>query len=223
MNKIQAILFDCDGVLLDSERKIKELIHKYMINNYNCDISYDYFYTNTRGMSLKNTVKFLNNNNITITDNFIEYFDELYSEINYTPFTTKIIDIEETLKILNDFPKAVCSNGETFVYKPALKHHGIEHYFDDFFGLDNVEKSKPAPDMFLKAAKSLDIPIENCLIIDDSHFSGIPAGKACNAGAVVGFASDSFVSHQQMLDAGADYVITSLKELPIIINKINNG
>lgn len=218
MAEIKALLFDCDGVLLDSERVIKQEVHEYLNNDENYNLSYEDFYKETRGQSIKATIEYLNNLGVNVGQEFFDYFESLFIE-SYTKITTKIPNVEETLKTLNHLPKAVCSNGLVELYTDTLEHHGIKHYFNEFFGIETTEHLKPAPDMFLQAAESLNTPIENCLIIDDSYLTGVPAGRASNAGVVVGFASDEFVENQMMVDAGADYVIRNLNELPDIVNK----
>tara|TARA_Y100001960_G_C14655877_1_gene818306 strand:+ start:416 stop:1084 length:669 start_codon:yes stop_codon:yes gene_type:complete len=219
--KIQAVLFDCDGVLLESERLLKEQIHKHLIQNYNFTKEYEEFYKDTRGQAFRDTIKYLNQHNIQAGEEFFNYVESLFID-NYKSITEKMANVDEVLFSLKDFPKAVCSNGLVELYADTLEYHGIKHHFNAFFGIETTKELKPSPEMFLQAAMALNTPIENCLIIDDSYLTGVPAGKASRAGAVVGFASDEFVEDYMMTDAGADYVIRSLDELPKIINSINS-
>jgi len=222
MSKIQAILFDCDGVLLESERMIKEEIHEYLLKLENYEISYDTFYKDTRGQSIKDTIKYLNDLSVEVGQEFFDYVEDIFLK-KYKHITVKMDNVDSVLKELSHLPKAVCSNGLVELYADTLEHHGIKQHFNGFFGIETTKNLKPAPDMFLQAAESLKVDIQNCLIIDDSYITGVPGGKASNAGAVVGFASDEFVEDYMMQDAGADYIIRNLAELPVIINNINEG
>lgn len=218
--KIKAVLFDCDGVLLDSERKIKEFVHNWLKNIDNYKLTYNEFYKNTRGMSIKNTIEFLASHNVIVGQEFFDYFEQFFMN-EYKNIAVKMNNLDNMLDQLDYLPKAVCSNGSVISYSETLEHHGIKSHFSGFFGLETTKNMKPAPDMFLQAAKHLNIDIANCLIIDDSYLTGVPAGAACNAGAVVGFA-DEFTEDDIMHKAGADYIIRDLIELPEIINKLNS-
>ena len=58
-----------------------------------------------------------------------------------------------------------------------LKQIGLDNYFDAVSDGNNISKSKPDPEVFLKAADMLGIPYENCMIVEDAD-AGIEAGKA---------------------------------------------
>lgn len=57
-----------------------------------------------------------------------------------------------------------------------LKQIGLDNYFDAVSDGNNIKKSKPDPEVFLKAADMLGIPYENCMIVEDAD-AGIEAGK----------------------------------------------
>ncbi|HAG53163.1 MAG TPA: hypothetical protein DCL21_05185 [Alphaproteobacteria bacterium] len=221
MNKIQALLFDCDGVLLDTERQIKQEVHNWLTKKDNYNITYDEFYIKTRGQSISDTIKYLNSLNVEVSDDFFDFFDKYFIE-NYKNMAVKMNNVDNMLESLANYPKAVCSNGFVSLYTDTLEHHGLKKHFNEFFGIETTKHMKPKPDMFLQAAESLNVDIQNCLIIDDSCHTGVPGGKASQAGAVVGFI-DEYADRQAMHDAGADYIITDLIELPEIIKNINEG
>lgn len=222
MSKIQAVLFDCDGVLLESEIYLKKEIYNWLQENYaEFTKTFEEFYKETRGQAFRDTMIYLNEINIKVGEPFYKVSEKIFFE-KYKEISVKMNNVDEVLEQLSHLPKAVCSNGVVSLYADTLEHHGIKHHFKDFFGLDTTTNLKPAPDMFLEAAKSLNTAIENCLVIDDSYLSGVPAGRASKAGAVVGFASDEFVEDYMMTDAGADFVIRDLIELPEIIKNLNS-
>lgn len=57
-----------------------------------------------------------------------------------------------------------------------LKYIGLDNYFDAVSDGNNITKSKPDPEVFLKAADMLGVPYEKCLVVEDAD-SGIEAGK----------------------------------------------
>ena len=222
MSKIQAVLFDCDGVLLESELYLKKEIHDWLNEHYETfTLSFEDFYKETRGQAFRDTIKYLADLGVNAGEDFFNAAEDIFFS-KYKEITVKMENVDETLEALSHLPKAVCSNGIVSLYADTLEYHGIKHHFEEFFGLDTTKNLKPAPDMFLEAAEKLNVAIENCLVIDDSYLSGVPAGKASNAAAVVGFASDEFVEDYMMTDAGADYVIRNLNELPEIIKNLNS-
>ena len=94
--------------------------------------------------------------------------------------------VEEILKYFfeNKIPTAIASSSETFVVKNRVKRLGWEKYFAALIGGDQVENSKPAPDIFLKAAKEIKIPAGDCYVFEDS-FNGVRAGAAAKCSTVM--------------------------------------
>jgi len=87
-------------------------------------------------------------------------------------------------------PKAVASNSHAASLERKLRHTGlIEHFAPHLISLEDVENGKPAPDMFLLAAKRLGAAPEKCLIIEDS-VTGVTAGAAAGM-TVWGYVGES--------------------------------
>ena len=82
-----------------------------------------------------------------------------------------------------------------------LKQIGLSDYFDAVSDGNNITKSKPDPEVFLKAADFLNMPYENCAIVEDAD-AGIEAGKAAG---MVTFAVGSA--------KGGDYKLDTMKDL----------
>jgi len=73
-------------------------------------------------------------------------------------------------------PMAVASGGPAAIVEPSLKATGLYGLFDAVVTLDDVGRAKPAPDLFLEAARRLGVPPERCLVFEDS-FQGIEAAR----------------------------------------------
>jgi HAD superfamily hydrolase (TIGR01509 family) len=89
-----------------------------------------------------------------------------------------------------DLPKAICSSSSTEWIESHLDHLGLEGTFDGriFSGREHVERGKPAPDLYLHAADALGVPIERIAIIEDSPVGveGALASGATVIGLVAG-------------------------------------
>ena len=92
-------------------------------------------------------------------------------------------------EILNFFKSAnvrmaVASSAPVAVIEENLTRANLRNYFDALIGGDLVANGKPAPDIFLLAAKSLDLPASDCYIFEDS-FNGIRSAKAAGGAAIM--------------------------------------
>ncbi|QNL52646.1 beta-phosphoglucomutase [Olivibacter sp. SDN3] len=85
-----------------------------------------------------------------------------------------------------------------------LKNTGIVHFFDAVVDGNAVQRSKPDPEVFLKGALALAVPADKCVVVEDSQ-AGIDAARAAGM-QVVGLGSIDDLT-------GADYLISSVKEL----------
>jgi HAD superfamily hydrolase (TIGR01509 family) len=88
-----------------------------------------------------------------------------------------------------DLPKAIASSSSTRWIRGHLAHLGLEDAFGDrvFSGREHVANGKPAPDLYLHAAAALGIPIGRCAIIEDSPV-GV-TGALASGGTVIGLAA----------------------------------
>ena len=94
--------------------------------------------------------------------------------------------VEEILQYFfeNKIPAAVASSSETFVVEDRVKRLGWEKYFCALVGGDQIKNGKPAPDIFLKAAKAIKIEPVDCYVFEDS-FNGVRAGAAANCSTIM--------------------------------------
>lgn len=113
-------------------------------------------------------------------------------------------------KIKNqDIPFCLATNSRLVNAMECLKLAGIEHVFSTVISRDEVNKAKPAPDIFLYAANILNTPITQCLILEDS-LTGILA--AVSAGAESVFIPSALPTKQSTVEL-ASYFFNDLDEL----------
>ncbi len=218
--KIKAVLFDMDGLMVDTESLSTEaFINSAKAQGYN--------------MTKEETLKVLGFTKANIYQFWIDYFqgtnadgkklvDDHYEYIEnvlYTVGPEKMPYVEELLKYLkeNNYKIAVASSSDTADIKNNLEKTKLEKYIDEIASGAEVENGKPAPDVFLLAAERLDVDPKDCLILEDSK-AGIKAGKA--SGAMVFMVPDMFTVDKECEDT-ADRILTNLGEVIEILEGKN--
>lgn len=218
--EIKAVLFDMDGLMIDTESLSTEaFINSAKAQGYN--------------MTKEETLKVLGFTKASIYQFWIDYFqgtnvdgkklvDDHYEYIEnvlYTVGPEKMPYVEELLKYLreNNYKIAVASSSDTADIKNNLEKTKLEKYIDEIASGAEVENGKPAPDVFLLAAERLDVDPKNCLILEDSK-AGIKAGKA--SGAMVFMVPDMFTVDKECEDT-ADRILTNLGEVIEILEGKN--
>ncbi|MFC7439748.1 HAD family hydrolase [Laceyella putida] len=81
------------------------------------------------------------------------------------------------------YPLAVASGSSAAIIGSVLKQTGLQTYFDVVLSSEEVPRGKPAPDVFLEAAKRLGVAPEHCVVMEDSQY-GVEAAKAAGMGCV---------------------------------------
>ena len=210
--EIKAVLFDMDGLMVNTESLSTEaFINSAKAQGYN--------------MTKEETLKVLGFTKASIYQFWIDYFqgtnvdgkklvDDHYEYIEnvlYTVGPEKMPYVEELLKYLreNNYKIAVASSSDTADIKNNLEKTKLEKYIDEIASGAEVENGKPAPDVFLLAAERLGVDAKDCLILEDSK-AGIKAGKA--SGAMVFMVPDMFTVDKECEDT-ADRILTNLGEV----------
>lgn len=102
-----------------------------------------------------------------------------------------------------ELPKAIVSSSTTRWIARHLDHIGLRDAFGDhlYSGREHVARGKPAPDLYLYGAERLGVPIERCAIVEDSTVGA--TGAVASGGHVIGLCAGSHcdVDHQQRLTA----------------------
>ncbi|MCR5147435.1 MAG: HAD family phosphatase [Eubacterium sp.] len=184
--KTAAVIFDMDGVIFDSERMYiecyKEIAEKYHVDNVE-EVCYKCV-----GVTSEKTVRILKDyygEDFPVEEYYTEagkVFKEKY-EKNGLPMKPGVRELLSFLKE-NGIKTALASSTKTEVVKTELGDAGILDFFDEIVGGDMVQRSKPDPDIFLKAAEALGLSPEEVMVIEDS-FNGIRAAYAAGMKAVM--------------------------------------
>jgi HAD superfamily hydrolase (TIGR01509 family) len=187
--KYNCIIFDCDGVLVDSE-PIGNQVMVDMANELGANISLDYAFQYFKGNSLYHCMSKVES---LIPSDLPAHFESDYRARTFDRFKKEIQPIEgvealiKTLKV----PFCVASSGPENKIRLNLELTGLLPYFDNrIFSCYKVQKWKPDPAVFLWAAQALGYNPNECLVIEDSPI-GIDA--AINGGFdVFGFTAHDY-------------------------------
>ncbi len=184
MKHFSAVIFDMDGLLLDTERLSFE-VFQTLCNDLNLGDLSDLF-RQCIGTTAEQETAILKKGLAGITDyeDFILAWHQGYKKrINAAPIPLKQ-GVEEVLEYLQaiKMPLAIATSTRTDSAKEKLKSSNILQYFDIIIGGDQVKNSKPNPEIYLKAAMQIGVNPTQCLAFEDSD-NGVKA--ALSAGITV--------------------------------------
>ncbi len=218
---VELVIFDCDGVLIDSEvistRSTVEALASigYEINVVDAARRFvGRSYASIRkeievdwGQSLPSTFE---------TD--VEKRTLRAMAASLQPIT----GVGEALAKLH-LPRCVASSSSIAWIRRGLERTGLLHHLaPHLFSASMVENGKPAPDIFLHAAREMGTAPEHALVIEDS-LPGVQAGVAAGT-TVIGFTGGSHILEKEahgeaLLQAGASYIVDEMRHLPDMVAK----
>ena len=207
---IEAVVFDMDGVLIRSEEVWDEVREQYVRERggrYDAEIQ-----RAMMGMSSTEWSRFLHETARVpeepqaINDEVVRRMLAAYA--NELP----LIDgaVAAVSRLAEDFTLAVASSSNRPLIDGVLAQAGLTDFFAATVSSEEVARGKPAPDVYLEAARRLDVAPADCAAIEDSH-GGIRSAKAAGM-RVLAIPNPSYPPDEESL-AQADVVLRSLAEL----------
>lgn len=176
MNKYKCIIFDCDGVLVDSEPiSIQVLVD--MANVHGANINLAYGMKHFKGSFMQACIDKISR---LVTLPLKNNFESEYRKKSFEAFNKNIKAVDGVKKVLDslNIPFCVASSGPENKIQLNLGLTGLLPYFENrIFSCYTIQKWKPEPDVFLWAAKTMGFKPEECLVVEDS-LSGVRAAKA---------------------------------------------
>lgn len=209
-------IFDCDGVLVDSEA----LTHRVLIDALK-DLGIDLALDRAFGLFMGNTLA----QNVEVIEGLLggplpEHFFEEWRELLYDRFRSEPVlavpGVEAVLDGLN-MPTCVVSNGPLRKMQTSLGVTGLLDRFEQhLYSSESGLPGKPAPDLFLAAARDFGAAPERTFVVEDSP-KGV-AGAVAAGMRVFGYAQASYVDAAELEAAGAT-VFRNMSELPELIRR----
>ena len=218
---IKAVLFDMDGLLVDTESLATEaFIHSAKKQGYDMTKEETLL---VLGFTTKSIYEFWENYFKNSDVSGKQLVDDHYKYIENILFTTgpsKMPYIEELLKYLKEsnYKVAVASSSNMDHIINNMEKTGLKKYIDEFASGAEVENGKPAPDVFLLAAERLGVKPEECLVLEDSK-AGVIAGSS--AGAKVIMVPDMFKPDEECKER-TYRIVGNLGEVISILEEKNN-
>ncbi|WP_181705888.1 HAD family hydrolase [Chthonobacter rhizosphaerae] len=212
------IIFDCDGVLIDSEI-IAAQVNAEILTEYGFEITAAEMNSRFVGLTGPQIVAIIEEElGRSLPDEFKDRADD---EIDRRLGAVKaIVGIHELLDTL-DWPRCICSNSSTRRLKLSLEAAGLYDRFKPYiFSAPEVgtKRGKPAPDVFLHAAKAFDVDPRSAVVIEDS-VPGVTGAVAAGM-RVIGFTGGlhTWAGHgEALMDAGAETVVRRLREVGPVV------
>ena len=207
---IDALVFDLDGVLIQTEEVWDEVREEYIRERGG---RYDAAAQRAMmGMSSVEWSRFIHDD-LGVPDSPEEISEEVVHRMSARyrerlPMIPGAVDAVGRLAAL--FPLGLASSSNRPLIDLALRESGLEWCFAVTVSSEEVAHGKPAPDVYLEAARRLGVAPERCAAVEDSH-SGIRSARAAGM-YVVAIPNPSFPPGDEAL-AEADVVLGSLAEL----------
>ena len=166
-DSIELVIFDCDGVLIDSE-VVSARVMVEMLEPEGVKIDQSYVYKHFLGRQfprVKQTV--FEEFSVDLPDSFeSDYRQQLLSAFGQElQATSGVKEVLSNLNVLN----CVATSSSPKRTQKALELVGLaDHFGENIFTASEVKCGKPAPDLFQRASKKMQIDPKNCLVIEDS-------------------------------------------------------
>ena len=212
------IIFDCDGVLIDSERIVNQVFSECLAQ-LGLKLTLDETIQTFKGHTTEDCIAMAEQllgkpiNPEALLENYkILSNGRMETELQAIP---GIVDVLDTLAL----PKCVASNSGHRHIKMGLETTGLMPYFTPhIFSANDVERPKPAPDLFLHAAQTMGFAPQDCVVVEDSP-AGVQGAIAAGM-TVLGFSDLTPASALQ--DAGAQ-PFNSMAELSALLASVTQA
>ena len=179
MTTFDLVIFDCDGVLVDTETINNEVLSQ-LLKKAGLEMSPDEVARRTTGLAYSEMWEMFEDE---VPGSLPADIEEQQLTMESERFRKELLPIPgavETVRCLGaaGMPMCVASNGTREKRVVTLEVTGLAGYFGDkFFGVNQVAHGKPAPDIYLLAAQKMEVPPSRCVVIEDSY-PGAQAGLA---------------------------------------------
>jgi len=216
-SRFNAVLFDCDGVLVDSE-PITNGVLRDMLEERGWSMTGDECMRLFVGKAVKDeaaTIEARTGKPVT-ADWLASFRERRNAELERRLVAVRNADVAvQALHARLDGRIACASGADLFKVKLQLEKVGLMRWFEGrIFSGHDLPRSKPFPDVYLAAAAAVGVPPRRCAVVEDT-ITGVTAGVA--AGATVFGYSPPEAGHdapQALRNAGAVAVFTDMAQLP---------
>lgn len=213
-----AVIFDMDGLMLDTETLAREAWFATM-RKWGYELTDEVYLQvlGTTGARTRDIFRAAFGEGIPIEEMYAHkqgYVDEAIARqrVAVKPGLVELLDWLDERRI----PKAVASSTVRELVLKKLGLTGLVHRFDAIVGGDEVSHGKPAPDIFLEAARRLGVPPGECVVLEDSE-AGI---RAAHAAGMLPIMVPDLKPPSDDVKALAYQIVSSLDEATAILQRL---
>ncbi len=204
------IIFDFDGTIIDSE-DIHFEMYKEMSLEVNYSLTLGTYNDVLIGKTDEQIFEFIiseTNSKVDI-NKLIQKKQNTFIEQLKTGMVSPIIGVVDFIKSLSDnnYKIGLATSAPIEEVKLGLSSFGIIDLFDVIVTVDQVEKGKPAPDVYLKAATDMGLTPDNCLVYEDSI-----AGVTGAVDAKMNVVAISSINHEKFQKLGVKHIMPNFSE-----------
>jgi HAD superfamily hydrolase (TIGR01509 family) len=209
---VELVIFDCDGVLVDSERLAVELDVEVL-----AELGWPLTETEVIRRFVGRSEKYMlaeieQHLGRELPSDWQREYQQLYRDA----FAARLVAVDGILEALDqiEVPTCVASSGDHERMRHTLGLTGLyERFAGRIFSATEVAHGKPAPDLFLYAADRMGVPPAACVVVEDSRW-GVQAARAANMRAL---AYAGGVTAADLLSGPGTTVFREMRDLPGLI------
>jgi len=209
---VELVIFDCDGVLIDSERLAVE-VDVLTLHELGWHLSEAEVIERFVGRSDRDTQAAIEAH---LGRELPPGWGKRYEQLQRQAFAAALAPVDGILEALEQItlPSCVASSGTHGYLRYTLRLTGLyERFAGRIFSAEDVARGKPAPDLFLYAAKRMTAAPAGCVVVEDSR-SGVEAARAAGM-RVVAFAGG--LSPAALLEGPNTVLFDDMRELPRLL------
>jgi phosphoglycolate phosphatase len=206
------IIFDCDGVLVDSE-PLSTAIDRELLTESGIHYSFEEMTALTVGFSMAHFIHRIESlHNVKLRPDFAAEKDRRL----LARYESELQPIDGIFQVMDaiSLPRSIASNSPRARVEQALRVTGLSHYFNGaIHAVEDVANPKPAPDLYIRAAEAANSRPSRCVAIEDSA-AGVTSAMAAGC-FVIGFTGSHHDSNhgETLRRVGAKRLISHMSEL----------
>ena len=178
-NGFDAVIFDCDGTLVDSmPAHFDAWCDALALHGAGGVFKEDVFFAMGGRPTMDIVVELNDEYNLKLDPSAVAFAkrEAFLKRLQLVTLIDEVAEFAEGLR--GKIPMAIATGGTRMVVEKTLKAVGISDWFDEVVTADDVADGKPAPDIFLRAAKLLGVAPERCLVLEDAPAGILAAQRA---------------------------------------------
>jgi HAD superfamily hydrolase (TIGR01509 family) len=212
--RTELVIFDCDGVLIDSER-LAVKVDVEVLGELGWPLSEEQVIERFVGRSDRDTQLAIEAHlGRKLPANWDEHMQSRYRQA----FEGELVPVAGVVEALAriTIPSCVASSGTHEYLRYTLELTGLyERFAGRIFSVEDVARGKPAPDLFLHASERMGTPPARCVVVEDSH-AGVEAARAAGM-RVLAFAGG--LTPGALLEGPDTIVFRDMRELVTLLDR----